>query len=69
MRYWPLLIDVVAIRDGAQFGDSNTTIFLSDVFCHGDERNLLLCTHSGIGQQDCDISEMAGVICGSMLAL
>ena len=61
-------VDVVALRDGALFVESNTTTFLSDVFCLGNEDNLLLCSHSGVGQHDCDSSETAGVICGGMLA-
>ncbi len=64
-----LHLDVVAIRNGAQFGENNTTIFLSDVSCSGNERNLLSCPHNSIGQHNCDISDTAGVICGGMLAL
>ena len=59
-------IDVVAIRNDDLFGESNTSILLSDVFCRGEERNLLDCSHNGIGQHDCDPSETAGVICGGM---
>ena len=54
----------MAVRDAALFGESNSTAFLGDVFCEGDESTLLLCSHNGIGEQDCDASETAGVICG-----
>ena len=62
--YHDVIIDVIAIRNDALFGESNTSILLSDVFCRGEERNLLQCSHNGIGQHDCDPSETAGVICG-----
>ena len=61
-----MYIGAVAIRNAALFGESNTIIFLSDIFCHGDEVNLLRCSYNGIGQRDCAISETAGVICGGM---
>ena len=57
----------MAIRDDTLFGESNTTIFLSDVFCVGNEKNLSLCSHSGVGQHNCDSSKTAGVICDGML--
>lgn len=56
--------DVVAIRNGALFGESDGTIFLDDVVCSGGERSLLECPHNGLGQHDCMLSETAGVICG-----
>ena len=58
-----LLTDVVAVRTSALFGEGNGTILLDDVNCCGDESNLLQCSHSGIGQHDCSVSETAGVIC------
>lgn len=55
----------MAIRDGAFFGSSNSTIFLDDVICRGDESNLLLeCAHNSIGEHNCGILETAGVFCG-----
>lgn len=59
--------DAVAIRNAAIFGESNTTLFLSDVFCRGNEVNILDCSTSGIGQHDCASSETAGVNCEGML--
>ena len=56
--------EVVAIRDGSLFGDSDSAIFLDDVVCRGNELTLLQCSHSGLGQYDCDPSETAGVRCG-----
>ena len=56
--------DVVAIRNGALFGESiANTIFLDDVICSGDESSLLSCPHNGIGEHDCTLSETAGVLC------
>ena len=59
----------MATRNDALFGETNTSIYLSNVFCHGDETDLLLCSHDSIGQSRCDNSETAGVICGRMFAL
>ena len=62
--YRSIAADVVAIRNGALFGDSiSNTIFLDDVICSGDESSLLLCPHNGIGEHDCTLSETAGVLC------
>ena len=57
----------MAIRSGDLFGQNNTTVVLSEVFCHGNEEILLLCPHNSIGQHNCDISKTAGVICGGIL--
>ena len=60
-----LAADIVAVRDGALFGESSSMIVLDDVVCQGNEANLLLCTHSS--EHDCTPSEAAGVICGGKL--
>ena len=56
------MLAVVATRN---IEEVNVTIFLNNVFCRGDERNLLFCSHDGIGT-GCATSETAGVICGGM---
>ena len=53
---------VVAVRDGGTvFGSANVPIFLDDVVCTGNERNLLLCSHDR--QHNCELSDLAGVVC------
>ena len=56
--------NVIAIRDGQLFGNNSLPIFLDDVVCRGSETNLLQCSHGGIHQHNCDLSDVAGVICG-----
>ncbi|KAF3830871.1 hypothetical protein GH733_002109 [Mirounga leonina] len=48
----------------AQFGEGGTLpILLDDVRCAGSERNLLECTHAGVGTHNCGHEEDAGVVC------
>uniref|UniRef100_A0A8C0HUM8 Soluble scavenger receptor cysteine-rich domain-containing protein SSC5D n=1 Tax=Balaenoptera musculus TaxID=9771 RepID=A0A8C0HUM8_BALMU len=48
----------------AEFGEGHTLpILLDDVRCTGSERNLLECTHAGLGSHNCDHQEDAGVVC------
>ena len=58
----------MAIRDDALFGESENSVFLSNVNCHGDETDLLLCSYDRNQQQSCDDSETSGVICDGMLS-
>ena len=57
-----LLTDAVA-RDGAYFGQGTGDVVLDDVSCSGYEDRLIDCSHRGIGVNDCNHYEDAGVIC------
>ena len=41
----------------------NRTIILDNVICTGREENLSECDHNGVGVDNCDRSEEAGVEC------
>ncbi len=52
------------------FGQGQSPIHLDDLECNGDERSLLECIHSGVGNHNCGHSEDAGVVCtGEFLSL
>ena len=44
-------------------GGSFTPIHLDDLQCSGTEPNLLNCSHSGVGVNNCDHPEDIGIIC------
>ena len=53
-----------AIAQGNAFYGSGTgPILLDDLSCQGTEKNLALCGHRGWGQNNCDHTEDAAVIC------
>ncbi|XP_074147422.1 HHIP-like protein 1 [Sminthopsis crassicaudata] len=55
---------VVKAAKRAEFGEGRSLpILLDDVRCTGQERNLLECSHAGVGKHNCDHKEDAGVIC------
>ena len=49
----------------AHFGRGTGQIWLDDVRCRGNESRLSHCGHSGVGNDNCDHSEDAGVACQS----
>ncbi|XP_006839581.1 PREDICTED: HHIP-like protein 1 [Chrysochloris asiatica] len=50
----------------AEFGEGRTLpILLDDVRCAGGERNLLECSHAGVGKHNCGHQEDAGVECSN----
>ena len=49
------------------YGSGVVPILLDSVICRGNESNLLLCQHNGLGIHDCDSSSIAGVICNCKL--
>ena len=46
----------------------NRSIFLDNVVCTGNEKNLSECDHNGVGVNNCDRSEEAGVECEGKMA-
>lgn len=47
----------------ASYGQGSGIIWLDNIQCHGNENNLLLCSHGGIAIHNCQHSEDAGVVC------
>ena len=53
----------------AHFCNSSAPVLVDNIICRGNENNLLLCTHNGLGIHNCDSTEIAGVICDGNLYL
>jgi len=47
----------------AYYGVTLSLIHLDDLDCDGTEETLLQCRHPGVGEQNCDNTEDAGVLC------
>ena len=47
----------------AIFGEGSGPIYYDDVACNGTEARLADCLHPGIGIENCNHSEDAGVVC------
>ena len=43
-------------------------ILMDDVNCSNSHNNLLACSHSGLGNHNCDHTEDVGVTCGAQLS-
>ncbi|XP_038048478.1 deleted in malignant brain tumors 1 protein-like isoform X2 [Patiria miniata] len=52
-----------AAHQHAGYGQGTGPIFLDNVQCRGDETDIMLCQHNGIGLNNCGHSEDAGVSC------
>ncbi|XP_061754239.1 scavenger receptor cysteine-rich domain-containing group B protein [Nerophis ophidion] len=57
----------IEAKSQAFYGYGTGPILLDNVECHGDEKGLSECTHSGLGQHNCGHHEDAGVICEPFL--
>ena len=53
----------------AFFGEGTGLIWMDDVYCHGNESNLLECSYAGLKIHNCRHSEDAGVTCTSELIM
>ena len=49
----------------AHYGQGTGAILLDDIDCLGYESSLLSCSHSGVGNHNCDHSEDASARCGN----
>ena len=56
-------VGAVRAASGAEFGQGNGTVWLTDVKCKGQETNLHECPSSGWGTNKCKHTHDAGVVC------
>uniref|UniRef100_A0A667X2E3 Soluble scavenger receptor cysteine-rich domain-containing protein SSC5D n=1 Tax=Myripristis murdjan TaxID=586833 RepID=A0A667X2E3_9TELE len=59
----------LAVKYRGHFGHGEDQVWMDDVECTGKEKSLTQCPHRGFGENDCDHSEDAGVICSDTLRL
>ena len=52
----------------SHFGEGSGEIWLDEVTCYGFEPNIGLCEHNGFGVHDCDQSQVASVICSTLVS-
>uniref|UniRef100_T1IIV9 protein-lysine 6-oxidase n=1 Tax=Strigamia maritima TaxID=126957 RepID=T1IIV9_STRMM len=51
------------VTENSQFGLSRKRVWMDNVYCNGDERNITDCRFDGWGAHDCTQREGAGVVC------
>ena len=54
-----------AYSEGARYGRSRGPIWLSNVQCRGNEKNIALCAHSYWGKTNCTHNQDIGITCRS----
>ena len=62
-RYKIYIIIGAEFLGKAYFGAGNGSIFLDDVICSGSESTILQCSHSSVGQHNCNHGEDVSVHC------
>ena len=63
------LTDAAAVTVGGGIHHNTGPMFLDNVGCRGNEKNLFECTHNGVGVHNCYYWQYAGVICLQGLVL
>uniref|UniRef100_A0A8C1E3C2 SRCR domain-containing protein n=1 Tax=Cyprinus carpio carpio TaxID=630221 RepID=A0A8C1E3C2_CYPCA len=53
----------ISAPQSAAFGQGSGSIWLDDIKCSGSEGTLTQCSHKGLGKNDCNHGEDAGVVC------
>uniref|UniRef100_A0A8C2CR00 SRCR domain-containing protein n=1 Tax=Cyprinus carpio TaxID=7962 RepID=A0A8C2CR00_CYPCA len=53
----------ISAPQSAAFGQGSGSIWLDDIKCSGSEGALTQCSHKGLGKNDCNHGEDAGVVC------
>uniref|UniRef100_A0A8C1KCI8 SRCR domain-containing protein n=1 Tax=Cyprinus carpio TaxID=7962 RepID=A0A8C1KCI8_CYPCA len=53
----------ISAPHSAAFGQGSGSIWLDDIKCSGSEGTLTQCSHKGLGKNDCNHGEDAGVVC------
>ncbi|KAI4876285.1 hypothetical protein NFI96_027921, partial [Prochilodus magdalenae] len=53
----------VSAPNNAHFGQGSDPIWLDDVGCRGTENYLNQCSHRGFGEENCEHTEDAAVVC------
>ena len=56
------------VSESGQFGPGEGRIWLDNVSCDGSEDHLTECGHGGWGNNDCEHTQDAGVICAGKMA-
>ncbi|KAI8514232.1 Neurotrypsin [Branchiostoma belcheri] len=55
--------DAISALPLAHFGEGSGPVWLDDLVCEGNESGLSECGHNGLGVENCEHSEDAGVVC------
>ena len=56
-------LDAVRELSGSEVPSGSGRIWLDEVACTGEEGNIAMCYHNGVGNKNCSHSKDVGVIC------